>query len=224
MTATMTMPAERETGAVRVVIADDHPLVVASLSRLLEQAGHQVVGVTANASDGVDRALALRPDVFVVDLHMPGGGGVVAAANVLSKDASQTVVMISAAADPVNVRAALDAGCRGFVSKLAGEDEILAVISAAANGELAMDRRSATSLIAAERRRSSEIDRFGLNERELEVLTALAEGLSNPAIAQRLNVSRSTVAGAVSSIFSKLGVQDRTAAAIEAWRSGLIRE
>jgi DNA-binding NarL/FixJ family response regulator len=216
-------PAEALT-TLRVVIADDHPVVAASLCSIVESAGHRVLAAVGDTRGCIDSTLTLRPDLVLVDLRMPGGGGLAACAAILAEQPRTTLVAISADADPAHVRSALDAGCRGFISKMAEPAEILEVLGTAATGELALDRRSATSLVAAARRRDAHTTEYGLTNRELEVLALLAEGLSNPAIAQRLHLSRSTVAESVSAVLRKLQVPDRTAAAVTAWRAGIVGE
>jgi DNA-binding NarL/FixJ family response regulator len=206
----------------KVVLADDHPVVATSLCTLLENAGHRVLAAVGDTRSCVEAAIALRPDVVLIDLRMPGGGGLVASAQILAVHPAAKIVVISADAEPGRVRASLDAGCVGFVSKVANPAEIIEVLRAAATGELALDRRSATALVAASRRRETNVDRYGLTARELEVLALLADGLSNPVIAARLCLSRSTVAEVVSSVLRKLGVTDRTAAAVAAWKNGLV--
>jgi DNA-binding NarL/FixJ family response regulator len=212
---------ETSKAALRAVIADDHPLVARSLTAILESAGHRVVGTASDASKAVDCCRSLRPDILLADLRMPAGGGLAAARQLAQDMPKLPVVIISADSDPAHVREVLDAGCLGFITKMATEDEIVAVVVSAAAGELSLDRRTATAMVAADRHSASARSAWGLTDREVEVLSALAEGLSNPAIAAKLNLSRSTVAGIVSAIFTKLGVADRTAAAVAAWKAGM---
>ena len=207
---------------VRALVADDHPVFRSGLSRALTASGAvEVVGEAATGPQALELILQHRPDVALLDLHMPGldGAQVAAAARC---DAPQTrVLIISAYDDPEQVFDALEQGAAGFLHKEAMPAEIVAGVLACAAGDDVVSPRLAPGL-AAEIRRRAESPRPELTGRELEVLRLIAGGVSGPAIAKELFLSVSTVKTYVQRLCEKLGVTGQAAAVAEAMRRGLL--
>nr|WP_254069450.1 response regulator transcription factor [Herbiconiux sp. VKM Ac-2851] len=212
---------------------DDHPLVRAGLVALLEEAGGIVV--VGEASDGGD-ALALiartRPDVLLMDLSMPGTGGIEATGVVRREHPELAVVILTSSHTGDDLRAALAAGATGYVVKDAEPAEIAAAVQAAARGHRPIDPRVTHALLpeagtAAARPADADADAdFHADDpqpirgREAEVLTLLARGLANKQIAHELGIAERTVKVHVGSIFRRLGVGDRVSAALWARENG----
>ncbi|PZE38514.1 MULTISPECIES: response regulator transcription factor [unclassified Curtobacterium] len=205
---------------VRVLIVDDHALVRGGLRAVLDTTDDcEVVGEAATGEDAVDQALALRPDVVVMDLSMPGAGGVVATASLHVGLPSARVLVLTTFADDARVRAALAAGATGYLLKDATPDDVVRAVRATARDEVPIDPRVARSLLpAAEAVRDPHAAPATsgpvLSPREREVLVRLARGLSNRQIASELGIAERTVKVHVGSVFRRLQVADRTTAAL----------
>jgi DNA-binding NarL/FixJ family response regulator len=203
---------------IRVLLAEDHAVVRNGLVELLAEA--EDVEVVATAADG-EQALASveehRPDVVLMDISMPKVDGIRATASIAEADPGVRVVMLTAFSDRDRVVSALDAGAVGYLLKDAEPDEVLEAIRAASRGEAPLAPRAARELLAA---RSAE-RHADLSKREREVLGLVAEGLPNKLIARRLEISEKTVKAHLTSIFQRIGVTDRTQAALWAQRHGL---
>jgi DNA-binding NarL/FixJ family response regulator len=203
---------------IRVLLAEDHAVVRNGLVELL--AGAEDVEVIATAADG-EQALAsveeLRPDVVLMDISMPKVDGIRATASIAQADPDVRVVMLTAFSDRDRVVSALDAGAVGYLLKDAEPDEVLEAIRAASRGEAPLAPRAARELLAAR----SEQRHADLSKREREVLGLVAEGLPNKLIARRLEISEKTVKAHLTSIFQRIGVTDRTQAALWAHRHGV---
>lgn len=203
---------------IRVLLAEDHAIVRNGLVELLAEA--EDVEVVATAADG-EQALAsvaeLRPDVVLMDISMPKVDGIRATASIAQADPDVRVVMLTAFSDRDRVVSALDAGAVGYLLKDAEPDEVLEAIRAASRGEAPLAPRAARELLAA---RSQE-RHADLSKREREVLGLVAEGLPNKLIARRLEISEKTVKAHLTSVFQRIGVTDRTQAALWAQRHGV---
>jgi DNA-binding NarL/FixJ family response regulator len=203
---------------IRVLLAEDHAIVRNGLVELLAEA--EDVEVVATAADG-EQALAsvaeLRPDVVLMDISMPKVDGIRATASIARADPDVRVVMLTAFSDRDRVVSALDAGAVGYLLKDAEPDEVLEAIRAASRGEAPLAPRAARELLAA---RSQE-RHADLSKREREVLGLVAEGLPNKLIARRLEISEKTVKAHLTSVFQRIGVTDRTQAALWAQRHGV---
>lgn len=193
----------------RVVIVDDHPMVIDGLTYALDVPGIAVVGAASNVAEALVLADS-EPDVMIVDVHLPDGSGIQVCAQVKSRHPATAVLMLTMAAEDHLVTAALAAGASGYLLKGAARDEIVRAVRAVADGQVILAAEAAQAAF----RGQQAPPRFpSLTEREREVLNLLADGLGNPAIAHRLGVSAKTVANHVSTILAKLQVADRTQAA-----------
>jgi DNA-binding NarL/FixJ family response regulator len=223
-------PAESEGPPLRVLIADDHALVRRGLAALLGGApGITVVGEAATGAEAVARAAALRPDVILMDLQMPGGSGVEATRAIRAADPQARVLVVTLFEDDDSVFLALRAGARGYVLKDADEAELLRAVRAVGRGEAIFGPAVASRVLAFFAAppgggAGGPAPAFPeLTEREREVLDLMAAGHPNPAIARRLGLSPKTVGNYVSAVFGKLQVADRAEAIIRARDAGLGR-
>ncbi len=212
----------REERLVRVVVADDHPLFRDALARALSDSGQiEVVGAAATGPESLELITRCRPDVALLDLHMPGLDGAQVAAAVLRDGLGTRVLIVSAYDDPAEVYDALENGVAGFVHKEATPTEFVEAVLACAAGSEVLTPRLAPGL-AAEIRRRADSNGPGLTGRELEVLGLIAAGASVPAVARQLYLSTSTVKTHVQRLCDKLGVAGQAAAVAEAMRRGLL--
>ena len=209
----------------RILIADDHPLFRKGMRTLLVSMPEtEVVGEATTGKETVDRALALQPDIVLMDLQMPEGGGLTAIRSLTSANPETRILVVTLFEDDESVFAALRAGARGYVLKDADEDEMIRAIQAVARGEAIFSPAVASRLMDyfTAARTSPHAEAFpDLTEREREILAMIARGRSNYEIAEELSISLKTVRNHASSIFSKLQVADRTQAAIRAREAGL---
>ncbi len=209
---------------VRVVVADDHAFFRDGLRLALESAGG--IEVVAEACDGFEavRLVAeLIPDVALMDLDMPGLGGVEATRQVVAAGRRTAVLVLTMSRDLEAVAAALAAGARGYVVKGSDRSTVVEAVRAAARGEAVFGAEVADAVLALATRPSAAVAvQFPeLTDREREVLAGLASGLTNARIAAQLHLSPKTVRNLVSVILAKLGVADRHAASDVARSAGL---
>jgi DNA-binding NarL/FixJ family response regulator len=208
---------------IRVVLADDHPVVRAGLAALLSSLpGIEVVGVASNGREAVREVITSRPDVAVLDLQMPDLDGF-AATRELARSAPDTAVLVlTMFEDDDSVFAAMRAGARGYLVKGAEQEEIARAIRAVAAGEAIFGPGVARRMLTFFSAPPPAAEPFPeLTTRERQILDLIAAGLSNPAIGDRLNLASKTVANNVSTIFTKLGIADRATAIIQARNAGL---
>ncbi len=208
----------------RVVIADDHPVFRRGLKALLDgEDGIEVVGDAADGLSAVSVVLELEPDVVVMDLHMPGLGGVEAAKRILDVLPSLGVLVLTMHEDDELVFAAMKAGARGYLVKTTDDDEIVRAVQAIGAGEAIFSATIAQRMMGYFTAiSSSKAVLFPqLTDRERDVLELMATGLDNTSIAHRLSLSQKTVRNRVSAIFTKLQVADRAQAIVRAREAGL---
>jgi DNA-binding NarL/FixJ family response regulator len=210
-------------GPVRVLIADDHPVVRQGLRTFLgSRADLEVVGEAADGEEAVAMARALRPEVVLMDLEMPRLDGVGAIRRLRALPEPPAVLVLTGFGHDERVFGAVEAGAAGYLLKDVDPAELEAAVHAARRGEAPFDPRVTGRLLRGLTRRAPA-PAGRLTPREREVLAQLARGRSNREIARALTVSEKTVKTHVSSILSKLGVPDRTQAALYAVRHGLDR-
>lgn len=196
----------------RVLLVDDHALVRGGLRAVLATTDDcAVVGEASTGEDAVALAPGLRPDVVVMDLSMPGAGGVEATRQVRALLPDVRVLVLTTFSDDHRVRAALAAGATGYLLKDASPDEVVAAVRAAGRDETPIDPRVARALLPGAAPADPAPD---LPPRERDVLVRLARGLSNRQIATELGIAERTVKVHVGSLFRRIGVADRTSAAL----------
>ncbi|MBA3642449.1 MAG: response regulator transcription factor [Chloroflexia bacterium] len=209
----------------RILIADDHPLFRKGMTALLGAVeGIEVVGVATTGEEAVARTAALQPDLVLMDLQMPGGGGIAATRELRHASPAVRVLVVTLFEDDDSVFLALRAGAHGYVLKEADEDEMLRAIQATARGEAIFSPAVAVrvlSYFAAPRPDAPPQVFPTLTEREREILTLIARGRPNPTIARELGIAPKTVGNHVSNIFGKLQVADRAEAIVRAREAGL---
>jgi DNA-binding NarL/FixJ family response regulator len=203
---------EGSVNTIRVLIADDHPVFRSGIRAILEgEPDTEVVGEAATADASVSLAKQHRPDVVVMDLHMPGIGGIEATRRIVAAGLAK-VLVVTMLEDDATVVEAVRAGAAGYVLKGAGGPELLRALRAVASGETIFGASVAPGLVSHIAHVGSTptgATPFGLTERELEIIELIARGLTNDAIAERIFLSPKTVRNYVSAIFSKLDVESR---------------
>jgi len=210
--------------AIRILIADDHPVFRFGLRALLEsQSDMEVVAEAENGEETVKMVQSLQPDMVLMDVNMPGLNGIEATRQITAT-ASETAILIITMFDDDTVFTAMQAGARGYLLKGAQGDETLRAIRAVANGEVIFSPGVAEQMMAYFARgmkTTSDTPFPDLTPREREILELLAHGLTNMAIAEKLVLSPKTIRNQVSNIFSKLQVATRSEAIIKAREAGL---
>ena len=210
---------------IRILIADDHTLFREGLRSLLASvADAEAVGEAATGQEAIDQAMALQPDVVLMDIQMPGINGIEATRRIVGTSPHIGVIVVTMFEDDDSVFAAMRAGARGYVLKGADQEEMLRTIRSVARGEALFGPAIARRLMGyfSAPRPVAEPQLFPeLTEREREVLGLIAQGCNNEEIARRLVLSQKTVRNHVSNIFSKLQVADRAQAIVRAREAGM---
>lgn len=197
---------------ISVLIVDDHTVVRAGLASLLTTADDiALVGSASNGLEAVAQYRELEPDIVLMDLSMPVLDGVAATQQILDADPDARVIVLTSLTEDRRILDALQAGATGYLLKDAGPDELIAAIRAAAAGNSPLDPRAARVLLASQRglRPARE-----LSAREEGVLRLVVDGLPNKLIARKLGISERTVKAHLTNVFQRLGVTDRTQAAL----------
>jgi DNA-binding NarL/FixJ family response regulator len=212
----------------RVLMADDHPFFRDGLRVLLEATPDtELAGEATNGDEVIELAKTLQPDVILMDLKMPGVGGIEATRQILSNSPSIGILVVTMVEDDDSVFAAMRAGARGYLLKGADKDEMLLAIRAVGRGEAVFGLRIAQRLIryfASPPQAPAQAPQAifpELTDRECEILTLIAAGRNNQEIAGQLFLSLKTVRNYVTSIFGKLQVADRAQAIVRAREAGL---
>ncbi|WP_396447796.1 response regulator transcription factor [Actinomadura sp.] len=204
----------------RVVICDDHAVFAESLSLVLADAGHSVVGVVYSPADALPVLRARQPDICLIDLQFPSGTALDWMPRLRASAAHTKFVVLTGFLEQPVLEAGVAAGVRGFAHKGQQAGDILAVLRRVADGEVVAGPPAPRGG-ARPRSRAQKIAQF-LTPREREVLTRLARGESTQALAKTMGVTRSTARSHVQSVLSKLGVHSQREAVIEAARHGLV--
>ncbi len=213
------------TDKISLLITDDHALVRQGIRAFLElQADLMVIGEADSGEAAVRMAAELVPDVVLMDLVMPGIGGVEATRQVKQVSPHSQIIVLTSYHEDEYIFPALRAGALSYVLKDVSPDELADTVRKAARGESVLHPRVASRVVQELRgaRRDTPNLFTDLSDRELEVLRLIADGLSNAEIANKLFISEKTVKGHVSNILSKLHMMDRTQAAVFAWQQGLV--
>ena len=229
-------PGSGSAAPVRVLVADDQTVVRDGLCLLLSMLpGIDVVGTAIDGADAVRQAMAAAPDIVLMDLHMPNCDGIEATRRIAQGQRHARVVVLTAYSDDESVFAALRAGARGFLTKNAGAGEILRAVSAVHAGGAELDPSVQRRLIEAWAQGArvgapatpgsagdqADPAADGLTEREVEVLTEIAAGLSNAEIAGKFRISGATVKTHINHLLAKTGARDRAQLVAYAFRQGL---
>jgi DNA-binding NarL/FixJ family response regulator len=211
----------------RVLVVDDHDLFRTGLRNLLEEEGVNVVGEAENGETAIRLAADLAPDVVIMDLNMPGAGGVETTRRLSGLAPLSRVVVLTISADDEDVMNAVLAGACGYLLKDASIQELIAGIRAASEGESLISPQIAAKVLQRLRAQSKDVDaaetiRAELSDRELQVLKLIANGKDNAQIASELFISPKTVKNHISNILMKLQIENRIQAAVYAVRSGIV--
>jgi DNA-binding NarL/FixJ family response regulator len=212
--------AESAEAAIRLLVVDDHPVVRQGLRTFLgSRDGLEVVAEAADGEEAVRKARAIRPDVVLLDLQMPGMGGVEALGLLRALDDPPAVLVLTSFADADQVVPAVRAGAAGYLLKDVDPADLEEAVRAVHRGESLLHPRVAGAVMAEVS--APSVPSVQLTARERDVLALIADGRTNRQIARRLGVAEKTVKTHVSNLLGKLGVADRTQAALYAVRHGL---
>ena len=207
---------------IRVAIADDHRVVRVGLEQLLATFDDvELVGSADGGSAAVEQATATRPDVLLLDLSMPDLDGIEVTRRVAAGSPDTRVVLFTSFSDRDQILQALDAGAIGYLLKDAEPEAIHEALRAAARGEAPLAPKAAAELLASRAERTTGA--VELTARERDVLQLVIAGDANKQIARKLGISEKTVKGHLTNLFQRIGVQDRTQAALWAERNGIFR-
>ena len=236
----MTNQDEERDALVRVLVVDDQQLVRDGIASLLRvQDGISVVGTATNGQEALEQAMALRPDVILMDVRMPVMNGVEATIQILREVPSCCILMLTTFDDEEYVRDALRAGARGYLLKDLPAQDLARAVYAVSQGVYQLDaaviermldafsrpntaQKSETSKTEERLTAPDALDAAGLTNREIEVLRLIATGATNREVADALVISEGTVKNHLSNIFSRLGLRDRTQAVMYARERGLL--
>ncbi|MEU9759612.1 response regulator transcription factor [Streptomyces sp. NPDC047987] len=214
--------AEEPAHVITLVVVDDHPVVRDGLRGMFESApGFRVLGEASDGVAGVDLVARLDPDVVLMDLRMPGGGGVAAIAELTRRGSRARVLVLTTYDTESDTLPAIEAGATGYLLKDAPRDELFHAVRAAAEGRTVLSPAVASRLVSRVRTPSAPRNE-PLSAREREVLALVAKGTSNRAIAAELFISEATVKTHLTHVFAKLGAKDRAAAVAVGYDRGIL--
>ena len=210
---------------IRAVVVDDHAVVRSGIKLLLDREDDiEVVGEAGNAKDAIFRARALKPDVILLDVVMPGQSGIEALPALLKEAPETKVVVLSMQDDPSYVREAFAAGASGYVLKEAADEEVVAAVREIANGRSYVHPALGARMVAAEAQERAAAEADPLSDREREVLRLLALGHTNQEIAKMLYISVRTAETHRAHIMQKLRLETRAELVRYALTHGLLEE
>ncbi|MBU5366306.1 response regulator [Enterococcus devriesei] len=209
---------------IRVLLVDDHEMVRLGVSSYLSiQNDIEVVGEAENGEEGYEKALALRPDVILMDLVMEVMDGIESTKKILKDWSDAKILIVTSFIDDEKVYPAIEAGASGYLLKTSTAHEIANAIRATFKGERVLEPEVTTKMMEQLSNRNRHVLHEELTNREQEILLLIAQGMSNQEIADELFITLKTVKTHVSNILAKLEVEDRTQAAIYAFKHGLIK-
>ncbi len=218
----------------RVLLADDHALFRDGVASLLAAWGHEVVGVASDGDAAVELAGALRPELVLMDVRMPGGGGIDATVRLAALHPEIPIVMLTASEDEDDLFTAIKAGARGYLLKDLEAAQLRAMLEGVERGEVAISPVTAARILTEVARPTSRTggpagggaspDPDRLTEREVEVLRLVVAGMRNKEIAADLGISENTTKFHLRNILEKLHAGSRTEVAARAVREGLVRD
>lgn len=208
---------------VSVMVADDHPLFRDGIARAVrDRPDLQLVGEAGSGREALELIRELRPAVAVIDLSLPELDGLEVLNAIRRDDLPTRTLILSASTEGELVHQAVASGASGYLSKSATRADVCDAVAAIARGEMVLDPALQTALLAQVRARGVDDTRPVLTAREREILVLMADGLSAPAIGERLYLSPATVKTHMGHMYEKLGVSDRAACVAEAMRRGLL--
>ncbi|MFE7427728.1 MULTISPECIES: response regulator [unclassified Streptomyces] len=214
--------AEEPARVITLVVVDDHPVVRDGLRGMFDSSpGFRVLGEAPDGVAGVDLVARLDPDVVLMDLRMPGGGGVAAIAELTRRGARARVLVLTTYDTDSDTLPAIEAGATGYLLKDAPREELFNAVRAAADGRTVLSPAVASRLVSRVRTPSAAGNE-PLSAREREVLVLVAKGTSNRAIAAELFISEATVKTHLTHVFAKLGAKDRAAAVAIGYDRGIL--
>ncbi|MFH9651395.1 response regulator [Streptomyces anulatus] len=209
--------------AISLVVVDDHPVVRDGLRGMFAAApGFEVLGEASNGVDALTAAERLDPDVVLMDLRMPGGGGVAAIAELTRRGARSKVLVLTTYDTDSDTLPAIEAGATGYLLKDAPREELFAAVRAAADGRSVLSPAVASRLMTRVRTPAADPAETALSAREREVLVLVARGTTNREIAAELFISEATVKTHLTHVFAKLGAKDRAAAVAVGYDRGIL--
>jgi DNA-binding NarL/FixJ family response regulator len=210
---------------IRVMVADDHPVVREGLTTMLARENDiEVLGEAQNGREAIEKARVLQPDIVLMDLRMPEIDGIEAIRQIKAENPKVKFIILTTYDNDEYIFKGIEAGARAYLLKDAPRSELFKAIRAVNRGESLIEPAIAGKVLD----RLAELSRHSqptetLSERELEVLTLIAKGASNKLIAANLQIGESTVKTHIQGIFNKLGVNDRTEAVTQAIKKGFVR-
>ncbi|MDA3936540.1 MAG: response regulator transcription factor [Actinomycetota bacterium] len=208
---------------IRVLIADDHELVRYALRTLLEGEPYfEVVGEAWDSASAIAGVQEHKPDVLLLDMRMPGGGGIVVCQQVTAEPTDTRVLVLTSFDDDDDVFGVLSAGASGYILKDMRPDAVIQAVRAVADGQSVFDSGVASRVIAGQPKATADTDFEALSDRENDVLKLMARGLSNKEIGRALWIGETTVKTHVSHILRKLSASDRTQAVLNAVKVGIV--
>ncbi|AMO84875.1 Response regulator protein vraR [Solibacillus isronensis B3W22] len=208
---------------IKVVIVDDHEMVRIGVAAYLSaQPDIEVIGEATNGEEAIDKVLALKPDIVLMDNVMPIKTGAEATAEILAQWPQAKVMIVTSFIDDDKLYPALEAGAVSYILKTSNAKQIADAIRKTMDGETVLEPEATTRVMARMRGTTPALHNH-LTDREMEVLLCMARGLANQEIAEELFIALKTVKTHVSNILSKLEVQDRTQAVVYAFQNGLVK-
>jgi len=211
---------------IRILIADDHSLMRQGLKQILEiEKGFEIVGLAIDGEEAIEQCLKYKPDILLLDINMPNMNGIQALRRIKDMGLDTRVIMLTIHDDREYLFETINIGAEGYVLKDAEASSLIKAIKDVYSGESYIHPSLASAFVKEYKKRGkdteNDFNKEHLTRREYEVITLIAEGLNNREIAEQLFISEKTVKNHVSNIFKKIGVNDRTQAAIYAFKHNI---